>query len=127
MALLLVMGINKTHPDPIKDARGCYKRGDIVDVYEDTKHSGDPIANPIAPPFFLVKVTGVTKAQVEKYLEPEMDSVDLTRRVRRRRFRLDADSIPLAIRNQLVTNRYVEVTPAQIQNYLLNKQTGLPE
>lgn len=127
MALLLVMGVNHTHADPIKDARGCYKRGDIVEVLEDSKHDGDLVRNPIAPPWFLVRITGVTKDQVEKYLEPEMDTVDLARRVRRRRFRLDADTIPLAIRTQLVANRYVEVTPAQIRDYLLNKQTGLPE
>lgn len=127
MALLLVMGENRTHADPIKDARGCYKRGDIVEVLEDGKHDGDLARNPIAQPFFLVRITGVTKAQVEKYLEPEMDTVDPTRLVRRRRFRLDADNIPLAIRTQLATTRYAEVTPAQVQHYLLNKQTGLPE
>jgi len=32
MAKALVMAVNKTHADPVKDVRGCHKRGDIIVV-----------------------------------------------------------------------------------------------
>lgn len=35
MAEFLIKAINANHSNPIKDASGCYKRGDIVEVYED--------------------------------------------------------------------------------------------
>ena len=56
MALLLMKATNATHSDPTKDQRGCYKRGDVVDVYEDDAHNGDLTQNPIMPPFAMVRV-----------------------------------------------------------------------
>ena len=35
MAEFLIKAIDDTHSDPVKDKRGSYKRGDIVQVYED--------------------------------------------------------------------------------------------
>lgn len=36
--LLWIMAVNRTHPDPVKDQRGCYKRGDLIDVYPSWMH-----------------------------------------------------------------------------------------
>jgi hypothetical protein len=38
MPLLQIKSVSAVHPDPVKDLRGSYKRGDIVDVYEDWYH-----------------------------------------------------------------------------------------
>lgn len=56
MALLLIKATNATHIDPTKDQRGCYKRGDVVSVYEDDAHNGDVVTNPIMPPMAMVRV-----------------------------------------------------------------------
>lgn len=128
MALFLIMGVNHTHSDPEKDARGCYKLGDIVEVLDDSKHDGDLVKNPIAPPFYLVRITGVTKAQAEKYMRPyiqpgsEMTENPVT--LRRRQFNVEVANIPSGIRDQLLTNRYVSVSWSQVRNYIRNRMTG---
>lgn len=86
MALFLVYGKNNTHSDPEKDARGSYKLGDIVEVLDDSKHNGDLVANPIAPPFYLVRITGVTKEQALKYMESHIEPRPETRTWNRKRW-----------------------------------------
>ncbi|MCR4301934.1 MAG: hypothetical protein NUV51_10015 [Sulfuricaulis sp.] len=128
MALFLIYGKNNTHADPIKDARGCYKIGDIVEVLDDSKHDGDIIKNPIAPPFYLVRITGVTKAQAEKYMAPYIDPATVGTEnpvtLRRRQFNVEVASIPSAIRNKLLTDRYVSVSWSQVRNYIRNRMTN---
>lgn len=129
MAIFLIKYTDTTHPDPAQDVM-CYKRGDIVQVMEDTAHDGDLVKNPITGPFMLVKVLGVTKAQAEQYMahdETIVNDADGKPRAvinRRRKFRLVLDSVPLAIRNQLINFKYIEVTKTQVQNYLQNKITS---
>lgn len=38
MALFLIKDRDAVHADPEKDRRGCYKRGDIVEVLDDSKY-----------------------------------------------------------------------------------------
>jgi len=129
MALFLIYDRNNTNPDPEKDQRGCYKRGMIVQVLDDTHHDGNLVANPIQPPWILVRVTGVTLNQVMKYMQPQLadtpnpDGVYPV--VRRRLYRVLVDTIPASIRNQLIANRYVEVTLSQVRNYIENLKTGV--
>ena len=125
MALLLVMAENHTHTDSEKEQRGCYKRGDIVAVYDDDKHDGDLVANPIQPPFVLIRVTGVTAAQVQQYIQPERDAQ--MRPVRRRLFRIRVDDLPAGVIAQLQANRYFETTAAAVRQFIRNKVTGLDE
>lgn len=128
MAIFLVKYTDHTHPDPAQDVM-AYKRGDIVQVLEDTAHDGDLVRNPITGPFMLIKVLGVTKAQAEQYMEQDEtittdeDGKPNLNINRRRKFRIMLDSVPLAIRNQLINFKYIEVTKTQIQNYLQNKIT----
>lgn len=35
MAELLIKAVDATHPDPVKDLRGCYKKGDVVVIKPD--------------------------------------------------------------------------------------------
>lgn len=136
MALLLIKATSATHllaTDPDKDARGCYKRGDIVDVYRDDQHDGDLVAHPIQPPFVLVRITDVTRAQAVRLMQPQTTDALVDGRVvrtvvRKRRHALELDNIPPGpIRNRIGNDRYIEVTWAQIRDYLRNKETGLTE
>lgn len=133
MALFLVYGKNNVHSDPAKEARGCYKLGDIVEVFDDSKHDGDLVANPIAPPFYLVRITGVTKAQADKYMEPYKDLDNpialpggqiVYPTLRRRLHNVEVASIPAGIRAQLLADRYVSVSWAQVKDYIRNRRTN---
>ena len=115
MADILIMAIDKTHSDPTINAQKCYKRGDIIEVFEDGKLQ-DP---PSTTPFVLIRVAGVTKAQADKYIE----STDTLRR----KFKLRVDDVPDAIKQELTTKRAVTVTLAQIKSFIRNKVTGLDE
>ena len=95
----------------IKDNAGCYKRGDIVEVFEDGKIQ-DP---PEGSPFVLIRVTGITKAQGDKYIASTSNL--------RRKFRLHVADLPLAIKQELATNRAVKVTLAQVKPFIRNKVT----
>jgi len=131
MATLLIYARNNVHADPEKDARGCYKLGDIVEVFDDSK----PIASPIAPEWYIVRITDVTKAQVDHFMEPYMDptmemdaeSGELrpsSKMLRRRKFNVEVATLPTAFKQKMAKDRYAEVTLAQVRNYIRNRMTG---
>jgi len=134
MAIFLIKDRDATNPDPVKDQRGSYKRGNIVEVFEDDT----PCVIPPAPPFMIVKVTGLTKAQAEKYTQPETEIINVpmteenptgkeTITTRRRAFQILVDNLPANFLAKLKTNRYVEVTFNQVRTYIKNLKTGLTE
>ena len=117
-----------------KDQRGCYKRGHIVEIFEDDT----PCVIPSAPPFVIIKALGITKAQADKYTQSETEVIDVpideqypdgkqTITTRRRAFQVLIDSLPTTFLNKLKKDRYVEVTFDQIKNYIKNLKTGLTE
>jgi hypothetical protein len=124
MATLLIYARNNVHADPVKDARGCYKLGDIVEVFDDSK----PIASPIAPEWYIVRITDVTKAQVEHFMEPYIDPATVGTEnpvtLRRRKFNVEVDTLPLAFKQKMAKDRYAEVTLAQVKDYIRNRMTG---
>ena len=107
-----------------KEARR-YQRGDIVAVYLRT--------NVVEPPHVgsrmvfvhitSVPITAIQKA--EKLINAHYDSVNINLLLKRRRFNIDPQSLPLAIRNQLIANREITVTWTQAKPYLLDMVTGL--
>lgn len=129
MAILLVMDRNKVNDmDAVKDVRGCYKLGDIVEVFEDDK----PLVIPPAEPFYLIKVTGLKASDALKYIEPQydtttepVDGVSRERRtmVRRRLYHIPIDLLPRAVKTALTEKRYYETTWATASKYLTNKIT----
>lgn len=135
MAILVLIDRDATHENAEKDARGCYKRGDIVAVHEDSAHDGDLVRNPISAPWVLIKIAGVTKAQVERAIEPEFDADGqdakiITRRkfrkiITRRKFRLNPADLPAGVRQTIARDRYYETTLAQVRNFIKNKRTGV--
>ena len=128
MALFLIYDRDNTHSDPFKDARGCYKRGDIVEVLDDSKHDGDLVKNPVMPPWYLVRITGVTKEQALKYMEPYIDPATVGTEkpvtLRRRQFNVEVENIPLAVRQTLLQDRYIEFSWAQVRDFIRNRMTG---
>lgn len=124
MAILVLIDRDASHADPEKDQRGCYKRGDIVAVHEDDAHDGDLIKNPVQAPWYLIRVEGARKAQVERVLEPERTADTPDARVtRRRKFGLNPADLPAAARQALQRDRYLSVTLAQARSYIRNKVT----
>jgi len=127
MAELLIKAIDATHSDPTKDARGCYKRGDIVDIRPNGFGWGRLEALPPADggKFVIVRINDVSPAQVRNFVrtrwQTEADGNDETRR---RRIRIDADLLPANVRNTLHTTGRYTTTWAAIRQFVRNKQTN---
>lgn len=122
MAIFMLMDRNKVNVlDAAKDARGCYKLGDIVEVFEDDK----PCVIPPAEPFYLVKVAGLKKADALRYMEPEYDRTDAENPVmtRRRIYHIPIDLLPKAIKKKLLKERYLEIEWKTASSYVTNKVT----
>jgi len=78
MCELLIKAISNTNPDPVKDQRGCYKRGDIVDVQADGFTWGREEG---LPRFYIVKIPGITVTQAKKYMAAHIGPTTQTRRI----------------------------------------------
>jgi hypothetical protein len=116
MAILMVMDRDHVHSDPEKDQRGSYKRGMIVQIFEDDT----PIVIPPAEPFLFIKVkdaplddfetwateqeTSTTLVDVGNGVTEEQEIV-----VRRRSYMIDIESLPQKAQESLITQRYCEV------------------
>lgn len=116
MAEFLIKAVDATHADPVKDARGCYKRGDIVVVMPDgwTWGSAETL-----PKFVVVKIPGVDAERAKKYLAGTSDL--------RRQFRIRVDDVPNTIKSQLRDTGTATVTWSQIRDFLRDKLTNLDE
>lgn len=93
---LLIKAVDALHADPIKDERGCYKRGDVVAVYADGKCG--PMDNPA---FWCIRIPGVPPDQT--LAEPQYDSRLGAEPVivKRRRFSLEVTRLALLQRLKL--------------------------
>jgi hypothetical protein len=125
MAEILLMAINKSHSNPDKDAAGCYKRGDPVMVRDDghtwgTEETRAPINGGV---FVIIKLPGVLRSKVEKYVVSLKDDLDPTRDVRRRLWRVVVDELPVGVRNQLRDTGTYTTTWTQVRNFIENKVT----
>jgi len=66
MAKFLIKAIDANHSDPTKDARGCYKRGDIVAVMPDDHEWG---SSECSPKFVKINIPDLDHINAKKYLE----------------------------------------------------------
>ena len=66
---------------------------------------------------------------MEPYYDPTTIGIEGVPPVtlRRRKFNVEINNIPAVIKNKLMTDRYVEVTWAQVKNYIRNRMTGATE
>lgn len=118
MAEALLFAANNSNPDPVKDRRGCWKRGYLVVVKPDGHAWGreeDPAQNIAPRKFVLLKFPGVSVARVEKYLAAQMDDAGgaLLEPVmfRRRLWQIQYAELPLAARQLLSTTGILTIGP----------------
>jgi len=96
MSEILVKAIDAKHADPDKDARGCYKVGMPVVVMPDG-HIWGLAEGP--PTFVVIKLPGVSVEAVQKYIESYDDAEGNP--VRRRKWQIRLDSLPVATKTLL--------------------------
>lgn len=123
MAEFLIKAVSATHADAVKDARGSYKRGDVVVVMPDGHPWG---SSERLPKCVVVKIPSLSVAQAQQFVESEsvIDVFTAARVItRRRRWRVRVDDVPLAIRNALRNNGEVTVSYAEVRNFIENKTT----
>jgi hypothetical protein len=129
MAEILVKATNATHLDPVKDARGCFKRGMPVALVNDGHQWGSAEA---LPHFVILKFPLVDKSKLLKYLNSWPEN-------RIRRWQIRWADLPLAARNKLLSNGELiikatliytdqfDYTWSQIKEYFRNLETGIDE
>jgi hypothetical protein len=138
MAEILVKAVDATHADPIKDQRGCYKRGMPVVVMPDGHAWG---TEERLPKFVVLKIPLISVSQVQKFVQrwethlvegqPEI--------IQRRVWSIRWADLPAATQNTLSTTGQltIKATPAytgsfdftwaQVKAFFRNGQTGLDE
>ena len=115
MAILMVYDRDNKHEDPDKDQRGCYKRGYIVQVFEDTQK----LELPPKEPFLFIKVKGVptsdfeTRATSQETISEEIENEEkeieiVPTTIRRREYKFDFETLPKEAIDALNKNRYWE-------------------
>ena len=139
MAQILVMAIDKTHADPTKDRRGCYKRGYPVVVMPDSHTWG---REECPPTFVLIKIPGASVDKVRKYLEPEREGTANADGIypvyRRRLWKFRFDDMPAAALKKLRDKGELTIkvgdyagdydyTWTQVRNYIRNLKTNIDE
>lgn len=119
MCTLLVFAQNNSHIDAKIDVM-CWKRGDVVQVYEDDVCKENPAPD---SKFVFIQLPGVTVKDVIKYLDAKYDADDLEVRdkrkmIARRHFSLDLAKLSKTEIDILEKNKVLELKH-------LNKLTAL--
>jgi hypothetical protein len=111
----------------------AWDRGHVVDVKPEGWAWG---AAERLPKFFVLRITDMTVAQAEAYLEPDFDpeTIDpldpakniapVHRSIRKWKFDADDVTIPTAIKNQIINTGLVSVTKAQVINFIKRIAVG---
>lgn len=110
MAELLIKKIDAVHKDIVKDRRGCYKRGDIVQVYKDGECKESPSPN---SKMYIVKVSGMSKKEAEKYT--------ISTIAQRRFYHFDFTGLSSVALSNLEINRELSITSVQAKSYIKSK------
>jgi len=117
MAEFLIKKISAINPDPIKNESGCYKRGDVVQVYKDGECKEPPSPN---SNMLIVKVPGMTKEEALKYTESEIrddglieEGQPILTTVRRRKYKFDFSLLTLKVNSDLAIKREATITTVE--------------
>lgn len=113
--LFICIAVDRTNPDPTKDARGCYKAGDVVQVMPGSAHDGNLVANPIAADWWLIRVVGIPRAVAAKYAEADP--------TRRRPYGVVFANLPASVRSALTAQRYAVIQWTTLRLAMRNKVT----
>lgn len=109
----------------------AWKPGDIVDIREDGFAWGALELD--VNRFLRIRITGVSAADLTKYLEPltDPDQTDPDtgepKQVGRRKFFTDRQQMPGNLKRELEQNGYLEFTWEEVRDYIYDKVTGEPE
>lgn len=124
MAELLIRATDTVLSDPERAARRAYRRGDVVLVKPDGWAWGSAeLSNPDnGRALFVLRITGVSVEQVEKYLVEWLDDLSLFQWARRK-YRLVIDELPVNLRNQIRDQGFISRTWPQIRGFVENKST----
>lgn len=138
MAEILIKAIDESHPDPVKDQRGCYKRGMPCIVRPDGHPWGKEER---LPKFVVIKVPGISVAQLTKYAAEHKVIDAFTGKpvtMRRRRWQIQWSELPAIARNRLANTGTLTIkagtyagtfdyTWTQVKGFFLDQATGLRE
>lgn len=105
---VLVKAVDATHPDPVKDARGCFKRGDVIVAKPDGHVWGTDEG---LPKFYQIDVTGITLSELDAHLVPRR-LPDGTK-TRARDTGLVITTLPVPTRTELTTTGKTTLTKGQ--------------
>lgn len=120
---------NNTNADPIKDRRGCWKRGMIVAVLPDgAAWGGDhPSLNAAPRKFALLRFPGVSVARISKYMAEQFDdaggTLPVPERFRRRLWQIQHAELPQVARDIIAQTGMLTIGPegdftwAQVRNF----------
>ena len=61
---------------------------------------------------------------MEPYIDPATVGTERPVTLRRRKFNVEVDTLPLAFKQKMAEDRYAEVTLAQVKDYIRNRMTG---
>lgn len=116
MAEILIKAVDATHPDPVKDKRGCYKKGDPVVVMPNGHNWGNAEC---LPTFYVFRIPGLTVEEARQYIEPAyiLGNPELGIS-ERRKFRFPFwDKIPVDVRDSIKASNWklIDISPADIQ------------
>jgi hypothetical protein len=119
MAYCLFKWRDKTNSNPEKDARGCWKKGYLVEVRDD---SAPLAAQEKWPEFVVVRIPEMTKAELEPYTERFMDTTDPDNPIllRRRDWKFDFDdvNIPKQVMDLIASGKEITITRAQLNAFI---------
>ena len=135
MREILVRVNNTDHVDPVKDRRGCYKRG-MPDLIFNGGHTWgkleskqqwiregfDPALWPSQGVLIIVKISDAVENSIPNVSEEQReDDVGAAQSdvYRRRRWRFNLDGLPAGVRNTLVRDGEITTTRAQIRPFVL--------
>jgi hypothetical protein len=136
MCEALVAARTDFEDDGLTGSAWRWARGHVVDVRPDGFAWGaleDPRNFPSAATrrFALLRFPGVSVARVQKYLVRQVDPFVPAQSLRGRLWQIQWASLPLAARTILIATGVLTIGPsgdftwAQVQNFVMNLQTGL--
>lgn len=124
MAELLIKATDHTHPDPVINRAGCYKRGMVVRIENDGFEWGKKEG---PPKFAVVRILGAPASDYEKLVDAETrddSGVDTGDTYRRRSYRLDVDALAPDIREKMSAQRKVDIPAGDIDGHLKRIRDG---
>lgn len=121
---VLIKLIDATHPDTETDRKGCYKKGDIVEVRTPGTYERGREEAP--PKFALLHITNAPEGLKRVLESPEFADFPAAEKVvhRRRQHHLNTDAIPAGIWEELISNGTYSLPWGTAKKYLFNKSKG---